>query len=168
MVKVEGTRVYGRAREEGSPFIDPQVSSDFLDLLISVRKTNMEYARNSYFQSTPELEERIDTLLNNVSEQVPGINRHSLDRIIRFDPWNYQDWVRSVRHKDRNRWAFAFDFPQVAANWDNPMNADMRAIAVEEYGVGDKELDFLQSVFEQIPPVHFIGGAGLRLVPSNR
>ncbi len=62
------------------------------------------------------------------------------------------------------------DFPQLAANWghqefeQNPetgeydieipgMYDEAKQIAVRDYGVGEKELDFLRAVFEQQPYV---------------
>lgn len=150
VTNIEGTRVYGPVRETGAPPISSQVTSEFLNILVAVRKPLPEWMKSHNFPSTPELEERIVHVLDAASEQVPGINRESLDKIIRHDPWDYPEWPVVLRQGIRN-WSFVLDLPQLAANWDNDIYREEREIAERDYEVGEKELDFLQAVFEQIP-----------------
>ena len=155
MPRIEGTKVYESVRKEGSPPIAPTVAKSFLDLLKDVRKPFSEIDRSYYdFQSTPELEERITGVLDAACVQVPGINRNSLDKIVKKDPYSYPEWPIGMRHQGADAdWSSVLDFPQLAANWNNDMYVKQRAIAKRDYGVGVKELDFLRAVFEQIPPV---------------
>jgi len=167
-VRIQATQVSGRVREEGAPRIDATVAKSFLDLLKDVRQP-LRADRTYVFRASPKFEKRITSILDAACAQIPGISRDSLDKIIRNDPFNYPEWPISVRRQGADAdWSFVLDFPQLAANWGHRewevntatneeteipgMYEEMRQIAVRDYGVGVKELDFLQAVFEQEPP----------------
>ena len=149
--RIQATQTSGRVREEGAPPIDTEAARAFWDLLEDVRDPH--FKRGQEFRPSPELEARIATTLNAAIMAVPGISRESLDKIIRIDPYNYENWIWGGRSRSKvHRCMSDSDFPLLAANWDNDMYADMRQIAEKDYGVGELELDFLRAAFEQQPP----------------
>ncbi len=139
------------AAAEALPPVNPIVAKDFLDLLMTVRQP-LKPDRGYQFFSTSQLEARITEVLSAVGEAVPGINRQTLEAILRNDPWNYPRWPQSPRRKGafETDWTRVLDFPQLAAHWESPVYNRERTIAQQDYGVGVHELHFLRSVYEQI------------------
>jgi hypothetical protein len=167
-IRIQMTQAFGKVREEDAPPIDALVARSFMYLLQNVRQP-LRRDRKYEFHSTPELEKKIRTVLDDACAQVPGISRECLDKIIRNDPYNYPQWPISIREQGAGSdWVEAgvLDFPELAASWDNKAYSknpqtgeydieipddydEMRQIAVRDYGVGEKELDFLKAAFEQ-------------------
>src|ERR1035437_3795461 len=119
----------GQVTEIGLPPVDQTVARNFLNLLRSVRGP-LNLGGRYHFQSTPELETRITEVLDAACAQVPGINRTSLDTIIRQDPYAYPKWPVSARRRNPDMdWTLILDFPQLAAYWGNNIYDREMAIA---------------------------------------
>jgi hypothetical protein len=154
-IRIQATLTYGHLRGENERPINPELAKTFWDLLEDVRKPFTYKDKDKPFKPSLNLKARINTALNAACQEIPDIRREVLEKIITEDPLKKypETWIWSTRNRDKiHRCSPDFDFPLLAANWNNDMFRQMRKIAENDYGVGPIELDFLRAVFEQQPP----------------